>query len=276
MLACQQQRRGHVAVAGSCTARHEWRRRGQQNGSQTGTASHPWGAACAAGGSWGCVAGQADGRQLPGSASCLVPGSMELWELWAAAGVKSMGSSTATAAAAAGTNRIRHCSCQQCGQRHVERKRCSTRQQQGRLPHRLKFPERGARVIQHFLGRSRLHLTSNKRRPTGRPPPDPAPCRPARPLPPQEKNIVHNGNLTIEDVYEVARVMADRSCAATFAGTVKEMLGTCVSGGWVGGGGCCTARARHGGGGSWLGWEGPTAARARHGTARHGRHGTAR
>jgi hypothetical protein len=33
-------------------------------------------------------------------------------------------------------------------------------------------------------------------------------------------------------VYEVARVMADRSCAATFAGTVKEMLGTCVSGGW--------------------------------------------
>lgn len=51
------------------------------------------------------------------------------------------------------------------------------------------------------------------------------------PLPvPQEKNIKHNGNLTIEDVYEVARVMADRSCAATFAGTVKEMLGTCVSG----------------------------------------------
>lgn len=50
------------------------------------------------------------------------------------------------------------------------------------------------------------------------------------PLLSQEKNIAHNGNLTIEDVYEVARVMADRSCAATFAGTVKEMLGTCVSG----------------------------------------------
>lgn len=46
----------------------------------------------------------------------------------------------------------------------------------------------------------------------------------------QEKNIKHNGNLTLEDVYEVARVMRDRSCAAAFAGTVKEMLGTCVSG----------------------------------------------
>ena len=45
----------------------------------------------------------------------------------------------------------------------------------------------------------------------------------------KEKNILHNGNLTINDVYEVARVMADRSCAKTFAGTVKEMLGTCVS-----------------------------------------------
>lgn len=49
-------------------------------------------------------------------------------------------------------------------------------------------------------------------------------------MPLQEKNIKHNGNLTLEDVYEVARVMRDRSCAAAFAGTVKEMLGTCVSG----------------------------------------------
>ncbi len=47
---------------------------------------------------------------------------------------------------------------------------------------------------------------------------------------PQEKNIKHNGNLSIEDIYEVARVMRDRSCAADFSGTVKEMLGTCVSG----------------------------------------------
>jgi ribosomal protein L11 len=49
---------------------------------------------------------------------------------------------------------------------------------------------------------------------------------------PQEKNIQHSGNISIEDIYEVARVMADRSCAATFAGTVKEMLGTAVSGVW--------------------------------------------
>ena len=58
------------------------------------------------------------------------------------------------------------------------------------------------------------------------------PCLSQQPPPPrreQEKNVKHNGNLTIDDVYEVARVMADRSCAATFAGTVKEMLGTCVS-----------------------------------------------
>lgn len=45
----------------------------------------------------------------------------------------------------------------------------------------------------------------------------------------KEKGILHNGNLTIEDVYEIARVMRDRSCAAKFAGTVKEILGTCVS-----------------------------------------------
>jgi ribosomal protein L11 len=48
--------------------------------------------------------------------------------------------------------------------------------------------------------------------------------------PPQEKNIKHNGNLSLDDIYEIARVMADRSCAAAFSGTVKEMLGTCVSG----------------------------------------------
>ncbi|KAL4420195.1 hypothetical protein ABPG77_011411 [Micractinium sp. CCAP 211/92] len=54
---------------------------------------------------------------------------------------------------------------------------------------------------------------------------------PRSPVPPlQEKNIKHNGNLTLDDIYEVARVMRDRSCAASFAGTVKEMLGTCVSG----------------------------------------------
>lgn len=45
----------------------------------------------------------------------------------------------------------------------------------------------------------------------------------------KEKNIVHSGSLSLEDVYEIARIMRDRSCAAAFAGTVKEILGTCVS-----------------------------------------------
>ena len=40
---------------------------------------------------------------------------------------------------------------------------------------------------------------------------------------------MHNGNLALEDVIEIARIMRDRSCAATLAGTVKEILGTCVS-----------------------------------------------
>jgi large subunit ribosomal protein L12e len=43
------------------------------------------------------------------------------------------------------------------------------------------------------------------------------------------KNIVHNGNLTLDQVIEVARTMRERSMAKTLAGTVKEMLGTCNS-----------------------------------------------
>jgi len=45
----------------------------------------------------------------------------------------------------------------------------------------------------------------------------------------KEKNIVHDGNITLEQLYEVARVMRPRSMAKEFAGTVKEMLGTAVS-----------------------------------------------
>jgi large subunit ribosomal protein L12e len=44
-----------------------------------------------------------------------------------------------------------------------------------------------------------------------------------------EKNILHDGDLTIEQIYEVARLMRPRSMAKTFAGTVKEVLGTCQS-----------------------------------------------
>jgi len=45
----------------------------------------------------------------------------------------------------------------------------------------------------------------------------------------KEKNIKHNGNLTLDEVIHVAKVMRPRSMAKTFTGTVKEILGTCVS-----------------------------------------------
>lgn len=45
----------------------------------------------------------------------------------------------------------------------------------------------------------------------------------------KEKNIQHSGNISIDDIKEIARIMRDRSCAASFAGTCKEMLGTAVS-----------------------------------------------
>ena len=55
---------------------------------------------------------------------------------------------------------------------------------------------------------------------------DPGGCAPARP---QEKNIKHSGNLELDEVIEIARVMRDRSCARKLPGTIKEILGTCVS-----------------------------------------------
>ncbi len=45
----------------------------------------------------------------------------------------------------------------------------------------------------------------------------------------KEKNIKHNGNVSLDDVCEIARIMRERSCAAAFSGSVKEILGTCVS-----------------------------------------------
>ena len=45
----------------------------------------------------------------------------------------------------------------------------------------------------------------------------------------QEKNIKHSGNLEMDTIIEIARVMRDRSCARKLKGTVKEILGTCVS-----------------------------------------------
>jgi len=45
----------------------------------------------------------------------------------------------------------------------------------------------------------------------------------------KEKNIKHSGNITLENVYEIARKMRPRSMAKDFRGTVKEILGTSVS-----------------------------------------------
>eukprot|EP00357_Protocruzia_adherens_P030134 CAMPEP_0114976976 /NCGR_PEP_ID=MMETSP0216-20121206/2976_1 /TAXON_ID=223996 /ORGANISM="Protocruzia adherens, Strain Boccale" /LENGTH=165 /DNA_ID=CAMNT_0002337973 /DNA_START=33 /DNA_END=530 /DNA_ORIENTATION=- len=43
------------------------------------------------------------------------------------------------------------------------------------------------------------------------------------------KNIKHNGNITLDTVKDIARTMRNRSCAREFSGTVKEILGTCLS-----------------------------------------------
>ena len=52
------------------------------------------------------------------------------------------------------------------------------------------------------------------------------------------KHVPHNGNITMDDIYEIARVMAPRSMSKTFSGTVLEMLGTAVSVG-------CTVDGKH-------------------------------
>lgn len=52
---------------------------------------------------------------------------------------------------------------------------------------------------------------------------------PARDRKKGPKDIVHDGNLTMDDVKNVAREMRFKSMARTFAGTVKEILGTCNS-----------------------------------------------
>jgi len=54
----------------------------------------------------------------------------------------------------------------------------------------------------------------------------------------KEKNIKHTGNVTLNDVKAVARVMRPRSLSKTFASNVKEILGTCVSVG-------CTVDGKH-------------------------------
>eukprot|EP00898_Chlorokybus_atmophyticus_P004578 jgi/Chlat1/5120/Chrsp33S05119 len=43
------------------------------------------------------------------------------------------------------------------------------------------------------------------------------------------KNIKHDGNISLDEVFDIARVMRPRSMAKQFSGCVKEILGTCVS-----------------------------------------------
>ena len=43
------------------------------------------------------------------------------------------------------------------------------------------------------------------------------------------KNINHKGNLTLEQIKKVAKVLEEKSMAKSFAGTVKQILGTCLS-----------------------------------------------
>ena len=43
------------------------------------------------------------------------------------------------------------------------------------------------------------------------------------------KNVTHKGNLTLEQIKKVSKVMEEKSMAKNFAGTVKQVLGTCLS-----------------------------------------------
>ena len=43
------------------------------------------------------------------------------------------------------------------------------------------------------------------------------------------KNVKHNGNIKMDDVIDIAKKLRPKSMAVQFTGTVKEVLGTCVS-----------------------------------------------
>ena len=45
----------------------------------------------------------------------------------------------------------------------------------------------------------------------------------------KEKNILHDGDISLEQLYDIARQMAPRSRSKEFSGVVREMLGTCQS-----------------------------------------------
>jgi len=52
------------------------------------------------------------------------------------------------------------------------------------------------------------------------------------------KNIKHNGNITMDDIYNAARVLRPRSNSVNFSGVVREILGTAHSVG-------CTVDGEH-------------------------------
>jgi large subunit ribosomal protein L12e len=43
------------------------------------------------------------------------------------------------------------------------------------------------------------------------------------------KNVTHKGNLTLEQIKKIAKVIEEKSMGKTFTSTVKQILGTCVS-----------------------------------------------
>jgi large subunit ribosomal protein L12e len=45
----------------------------------------------------------------------------------------------------------------------------------------------------------------------------------------KEKNIKHSGNITLDEVVDIARQMRNKSYAKSLKGVVKEILGTCFS-----------------------------------------------
>jgi len=45
----------------------------------------------------------------------------------------------------------------------------------------------------------------------------------------KEKNIKHSGNISLDEIFDIARKMSHKSLAKNLAGTVKEILGTAQS-----------------------------------------------
>ena len=43
------------------------------------------------------------------------------------------------------------------------------------------------------------------------------------------KHVKHSGNVTLDEIIDIARTMREKSMAKTLKGTVKEILGTAVS-----------------------------------------------